>query len=598
MPLRFLRRLETPRELIQSMSFRPAAALREALAAGYTLQDLRADVLAGIVVGIVALPLSMALAIASGVPPQHGIATAIVAGLVSGLLGGSRVQVSGPTAAFVVLLQPISAQHGIGGLFVATTMAGVMLVVLGAARMGRLISYIPYPVTTGFTAGIAVVIATLQLKDFLGLSIAAWPESYIERVEAIVHALPTIDPSDAVVGAATLATLLVWPHITTRVPAPLIGLAVGALVGAVLPGTGVDTLGTRFSYTLDGVTRPGIPPIPPSFEPPWHFPGPDGRPLTLSWELLRELFPSAFAIALLGAIESLLSAVVADGMAGTRHDSDTELIGQGMSNILAPFFGGFASTGAIARTATNVRAGGRSPIAAAAHSIFVLVAILVLAPLLQWLPMASLAALLLIVAWNMSDVKHFAHMLRIAPKSDVTVLLACFSLTVLFDMVIAVTGGVILAALLFMRRMAEIAGATLAEGEHPELPEPLPRRTALYQIAGPLFFGAAQKATASFDAIGAGTHVLILDMGAVPAMDATGLVALDSAIERLIKRKTLVILSRVQPQPMKAMMKAGLGPVEGELQFAETLTDAIHLARDWVTRTITGVHRGVPVPRP
>lgn len=580
---RIRRRYEAALNVLPITRLHAASGLREAFRAGYTGKNLRADVLAGIVVGIVALPLSMALAIASGVPPQHGLYTAIVGGAAIALLGGSRTQVSGPTAAFVVVLVPISARFGIGGLLLATMMAGAILVALGVAGLGRLIQYIPYPVTAGFTAGIAVVIATLQLKDALGLTAEHMPDHFLERVAALGSALPTARPAAFFIAALTLALLIVWPRITKRVPAPLVALAVAAVVAWVLarfwPGLAVDTIGSRFSYVVDGQSHPGIPQMPPMPVLPWRMPGPGGAELHLSPELLRELGPSAFAIAMLGAIESLLSAVVADGMAGTKHDPDAELIAQGTGNLLAPFFGGFAATGAIARTATNIRAGGRSPIAALVHSAFVLLAVIALAPAVAYLPMPALAALLMMVAWNMSEVKHFIHVLRVAPKSDVTVLLACFSLTVLFDMVVSVTAGIMLAALLFMRRMAEITGARLAEGEHPELREPLPSGVVLYQIAGPLFFGAAQKAMSSLDSIAGRPRVVLLDVSGVPVIDATGLVNLESSLERLERRKTLVVLVGVNAQPRKVLDKAGIGPEPGIMSFADTLHDAIEVAR-------------------
>src|SRR5215213_4290952 len=402
---------------------RPATALRSALRHGYSRNDLRADLLAGIVVGVVALPLSMALAVASGVAPQYGLYTAIVAGMVIAALGGSMVQVSGPTAAFVVLLAPISAKFGLGGLVVASLMAGVILILMGIIRLGGLIQFVPYPVTTGFTTGIAVVIATLQLKDFLGLTVVRMPELYLERVAALARALPTVQWDDLAIGVFTLAILLLWPRITRKMPAPLIALSVAAGVAALLtwwmPGFEVATIRSRFHYEIGGQILSGIPQLPPLPVLPWNLPGPDGRPLGLSLELLRDLAPSAFAIAMLGAIESLLSAVVADGMTGGSHDPDAELMAQGTGNLIAPFFGGIAATGALARTATNIRSGARSPFAAIFHALFVLLAVLALAPVLGYLPMASLAALLLVVAWNMSEIKHFTHALRVAPKSDV-----------------------------------------------------------------------------------------------------------------------------------------------------------------------------------
>lgn len=545
------RRYETL-EQTGARPLRPAAALRQALRHGYTAHDLRSDILAGTVVGIVALPLSMALAVASGVAPQYGLYTAIIAGAVIAALGGSMVQVSGPTAAFVVLLAPISARFGLGGLVMASLMAGLILMLMGVLRLGSLIQFVPYPVTTGFTAGIAVVIATLQLKDFLGLTVAHMPERYLERAAALARALPTLRWQDLAIGVFTLALLLLWPRITRKVPAPLIALSLGGLVAALLtqlvPGFEVATIRSRFSG--------GIPQIPPLPVLPWHLPGVDGKPLGLSFDLLRDLAPSAFAIAMLGAIESLLSAVVADGMTGGSHDPDAELMAQGTGNLIAPFFGGIAATGALARTATNVRSGARSPLAAVFHSAFVLLSVLALAPVLGYLPMASLAALLLIVAWNMSEAKHFVHALRVAPRSDVLVLLTCFLLTVVFDMVVSVTVGVMLAALLFMRRMAEVSGVRLVD-QHPLLTG-LPKDVLVYEVAGPLFFGAAQKAMSALHRTPTGINVVLLDLAAVPAMDATGLVSLEAAVERLHSLGVFIVLSGVQAQPMQVLARSGI----------------------------------------
>lgn len=556
------RRYEGPQGAVPAFPLRLGTALSSALRHGYTAKDLRADVLAGIVVGIVALPLSMALAVASGVAPQYGLYTAIVAGCVIAVLGGSMVQVSGPTAAFVVLLAPISARFGVGGLVIATLMAGLLLVGLGAARMGGLIQFVPYPVTTGFTAGIAVVIATLQLKDFLGLTVETMPEHYLERVVALARALPTVRWQDLAIGAFTLAILLLWPSVTRKVPAPLVGLALGALLavllGVLLPGFEVATIRSRFHYEVGGVLFSGIPQLPPLPVLPWELPGPDGRPLGLSFELIRALAPSAFAIAMLGAIESLLSAVVADGMTGGSHDPDAELVAQGVGNVVAPFFGGIAATGALARTATNIRSGARSPLAAIVHSLFVLLAVLLLAPVLGYLPMASLAALLLIVAWNMSEAKHFAHALRVAPRSDVLVLLTCFSLTVIFDMVVSVTVGVLLAALLFMRRMAEVTGARLVD-QHPIAKEGIPKDVLIYEVSGPLFFGAAQRAMNALHRTAmSGISVVVFDLSAVPVIDATGLVSLESAIERLRALGVFVVLAGIQEQPLRVLARSGI----------------------------------------
>ncbi len=581
------RRYRSALESLDRLGLRPGIALRQTFAAGYSRKDLARDALAGLVVGVVALPLSMALAIASGVAPQHGLYTAIVAGAVVALLGGSMTQVTGPTAAFVVVLAPIAARLGLAGLLLASVMAGIILLAMGALRMGRLIEFIPHPVTTGFTAGIAVVIATLQLKDFLGLRPTGNPEHYLERVAALAVALPTFRPAELCTGLATLGLLVLWPRLTGgRVPAALVALGSVALVTAALthwvPGFRVETIASRFG---------GIPAIPPTFAWPWSVTEAGGPPLHLDFATIRMLVPSAFAIALLGAIESLLCAVVSDGMTGTRHDPDAELLALGTGNVIAPFFGGFAATGAIARTTVNIRSGGASPLASVFHSLVVLLAMLLLAPALGWLPLASMAALLLTVAWRMAEVKHFGHILRVAPKSDVAVLLACFILTVVFDMVVGVTAGVLLASLLLMRRMQEIFQArTVAHGEvgrHPQMP----RGAVVYEIAGPLFFGAAQKAIHALKFVGDQSKVVVLDMHSAPVLDVTGLVALESAISKL--GKSLVILSGVQPQPRRVLERAGLSAKPGRLQFATSMQEAAEQARVVLTPTAE-----VPVIQP
>lgn len=568
---------------------RLGVALRESLRT-YDTGQFRADLTAGTLVAIVALPLSMALAIACDLPPQHGLYTAIIAGFLTAALGGSRVQVSGPTAAFAVILLPIVHQFGIGGLLLATGMAGVMMIGLGLARMGRLITFIPYPVTTGFTAGIGVVLATTQVKDFLGLTVARVPEHYVDRVITLAQAMPTTRWPDLAVGALTLTVLLAWPRIFPRAAVRVPGSLVALLLGSVLawlavqfvPGFTLSTIGSRFSTIVDGIVVPGVPATLPHFALPWSHAGGDGQPLVVSFELLRVLFPSAVAITVLGAIESLLSAVVADGMTGTRHDPDAELIAQGIANVVSPFFGGFASTGAVARTATNVRAGGRSPVAAMTHAVLLLLAMLVLSPLLSHLPMAGLAAVLVLVAWNVSDAKHFMHMVRVAPRSDLGVMLVCFFLTVIFDMAIAVTAGVILAALLFMRRMAEITGSSL-HMEHPASRLPLPPGVVLYRIAGPLFFGAAEKAMSALDQVSQGVRVVIFDLSNVPAMDATGLVALESALDRLHQMDIRVILAGVQPQPKQVLDRAHQHTGE-ELTYASSVKAALTRASDSATK--------------
>jgi SulP family sulfate permease len=559
-------------------------AVREAWAQGYAAEQLRVDVLAGAVVGVVALPLGMALAIASGVPPQHGLYTILLAAPIIALLGGSRVQVSGPTAAFVIILAPISARFGLGGLLLATFLAGCLLVAMGVAGMGRLIEFVPYPVTMGFTAGIAVVIGTLQIKDFLGLQPGALPEHYLERLRALLLALPTLRLPDLGIGALTLALLVLWPRLSRRVPAPLVALAVAAAVAFALaqlaPSFEIATIRSRFWYESGGARLPGIPRQWPTAGWPWSFGGPGGAPLALSFRLVRDLIPAAFAIAMLGAVESLLSAVVADGMTGRNHDPDVELVAQGAGNLVAPFFGGIAATGALARTATNVRSGAVSPIAAVAHAAFVLGAVLLFAPLLGHVPMAALAALLLLVAWNMSESKHFIHLVRVAPRGDVVVLLTCFGLTVLFDMVVSVTAGIVLAALLFMKRMAEVSGVTAVDSGHPDLKEPLPRGVVLYDIAGPLFFGAAQKAMSALKAVERrDVKVVVLDMEHVPAMDATGIVALESLVKRLNEAGIKVILVGVKGQPLRALARAGWSNRKGRLRIFGDFEHGIEVAR-------------------
>ncbi len=546
---------------LRDLAIRPFAALRDALSSGYTLADLRSDLLAGIVVGVIAVPLSMALAINTGVAPQHGLYTAIIAGFVIALLGGSRVQVSGPTAAFVVILAPITAKYGFAGLATATALAGLILMTMGMLKLGRLIQIIPNPVTTGFTSGIALVLALLQVRDFLGLSVRHLPESTPGKVGALFHALPTVQWDDLLVGLATLLLLIYWPKANKLIPPPLAALTlvtvlVGLLEGRV-GGFDIASIADRFgSATIPS----GIPSVIPHPGMPWHYAHPPDVAGELSFAMVRELLPAAFAIALLGAIESLLSAVVADGMSGHRHDPDAELFAQGVGNFVVPFLGGFAATGAIARTAANIRFGARSPVAAMVHAIFVLAVVLLLSPLLGTLPLAAMAALLIRVAWTMSDAKHFLHTLRVAPLSDIVVLLACFVLTVAFDMVIAVTSGLLLAMMLFMKRMIDIAGVNVLRPGTRGFPADLPAGVMVFDVAGPLFFGAAEKAMAPQQALwGADKpRVVLFDLRDVPAMDMTGLVALETALDRLTRQDIRVVIAGIQAQPLRVMARAHL----------------------------------------
>jgi SulP family sulfate permease len=463
---------------------------------------------------------------------------------------------------------------------VAGGLAGVILLGMGALKVGRLIEYIPHPVTTGFTAGIAVVIATIQLKDVLGLQLAHAPDSYVERWRLMWQAHASFHPAELAVGAATLLLLLGLPRLLPRLPAPLCALALvsitTALLPRVLPGFHVDTIGSRFHLVIAGREVHGIPPLPPMPMLPWRMPGPDGRPLHLDFATIQALLPPAFSIAMLGAIESLLAAVVSDGMSGTKHDSDAELLALGIGNLLCPFFGGIAATGALARTATNIRAGARSPLASAIHALFVLACTVALAPLVAYLPMAALGGLLLLVAKNMAEVRAFTHIVRVAPRSDVIVLLVCFFLTVFFDMVIAVSIGVVLAALLFMRRMAELTDVKLDTGTMARLE--LPRGVRLYQIAGPLFFGAAQKAMSVLESIRDRSLAIILSLELVPTMDATGLVAFETMIAKLKRSGHTVILSGLNPQPAEVLARAGIVPERDGLIIAPDLDTALSLA--------------------
>ncbi|WP_336277556.1 C4-dicarboxylic acid transporter DauA [Cronobacter dublinensis] len=525
----------------------------------YTLSRLSRDLLAGITVGIIAIPLAMALAIGSGVPPQYGLYTSAIAGIVIALSGGSRYSVSGPTAAFVVILYPVAQQFGLSGLLVATLMSGVFLVLFGLARFGRLIEYIPLPVTLGFTSGIGITIATMQIKDFFGLEMAHVPEHYLPKVAALAMALPGVNPGDAAIGIVTLAVLILWPRLGIRLPGHLPALLAGcAVMGIVhLLGGNVATIGSRFHYLLaDGTQGSGIPPLLPQLVLPWDLPG---SGFTLSLDSLRALLPAAFSMAMLGAIESLLCAVVLDGMTGTRHNANSELIGQGLGNLVAPFFGGITATAAIARSAANVRAGATSPVAAVFHALLVLLALLALAPLLSWLPLSAMAALLLMVAWNMSEAHKVIGLLRRAPQDDIIVMLLCMSLTVLFDMVIAISVGVVLASLLFMRRVARMTRLA-------PLNISVPEDVLAVRVTGPLFFAAAEGVFTPLLAQAAGKRVIVMQWDAVPVLDAGGLDALQRFIERLPEGCELR-LCHLEFQPLRTLARAGVQPIPGRLAF-------------------------------
>ncbi|NLJ12846.1 MAG: C4-dicarboxylic acid transporter DauA [Gammaproteobacteria bacterium] len=559
------------------------SALRQTFAEGYTLNALRGDISAGLTVGIIAIPLAMALAIAVGVPPQHGLYTVLIGGSLIALTGGSRFNVSGPTAAFVVILLPITQQFGVGGLLLCTAMAGVILIAMAVLRAGALLQFIPYPVTLGFTAGIGVVIATLQIKDAFGLTNVAPTANYIEQISALTHALPSIQLGDTLVAAITLLVLIIWPRFVPKIPGHLVALAIGSFIGLALNNADISvaTIGERFSYTVDGVAHPGIPPFLPSFMWPWEMSGPDGKPLVLSFELFRQLLAPAFAIAMLGAIESLLCAVVADGMAGTKHDPNGELLGQGIGNILAPMFGGITATAAIARSAANVRAGAFSPIAAIIHAGVVLLAMLFLAPMFSHLPMAALAALLLMVAWNMSEPKHVIHTLRISPRNDVLVLLTCLSLTVLFDMVLAVGVGLLLAAGLFIKSMSDLTDTASVSPDEHDIPD-LPDSVTVYAIRGPLFFGAAEKALSVLRKFNPEIRVAIIDLRAVPMLDMTALAALSNVLNDYQKNDIGIIFLGASAKVRQKMRRAGIGLSHSKTSYVSNFAMARKRAQSWL----------------
>nr|WP_321529386.1 C4-dicarboxylic acid transporter DauA [Sedimenticola selenatireducens] len=558
------------------------SALRTALVNERSLSSIQSNILAGLTVGVIALPLSMALAIASGVPPQHGLYTAIVAGIVIALTGGSKVNISGPTAAFVVVLLPIVQQYGIGGLLVSGFLAGIILVLLGLARLGRLIEIVPYPVTVGFTAGIGVVIATFQIKDFLGLNIQSLDGHYIDKLWLILQSVPSINWQETMIGTLSLGVLILWPRLQSRIPGHLVALLIGSvaawLISQITSDFSVATIGSRFHYELNGITGSGIPPFLPGFEWPWNLPDAEGNSIGFSFSLLNTLLASAITIAILGSLESLLCAVVADGMSGKKHNPNDELIGQGIGNMVASLFGGIPATAAIARTAANVRAGGTSPLASVVHGLFILVAILSLSPVLAYIPMASMAALLLMVAWNMSEAKHFIRTLKIAPRDDILTLVTCFLLTVLFDMTIAVGVGMGLAAMLFIHRSIRLTENTKVEsGRMNELE--LPSQISIYDINGPLFFGSAQKALKNITAITPEVRVIVLDMTEVTMVDMSAIVAMESIVANLAAKNVGLVISNLQPRIILKLRRAGVRTRPGRIRFARTMDEAIEKAK-------------------
>lgn len=538
---------------------------------GYTRSQLLTDLTSGVVVGIVALPLAVAFAIASGVTPDSGLYSAIVAGFLISLLGGSRVQIGGPTGAFVVIVYGIVQLHGLEGLLMATMMAGLLLIAMGMARMGTVIKFIPYPVITGFTSGIALVILLGQIRDLIGLEMVEVPAEFFPRLAAYVEFLPTANPSAILVAAGCLGILIVWPRHVRRLPAPIAALVAATLVVHFfhIP---VETLGDRFGEMSSAFPRPSLPQVDPA--------------------MIRELIGPAFAIALLAGVESLLSAVVADGLMGTRHNSDMELVAQGAANVIAPLFGGIPATGGIARTATNVRNGGRTPVAGIAHALTLLVIVLFFGKFAALIPFSALAAILVMVALHMSEWRTFRTELS-APKSDVFVLLTTFALTVLFDLVIAIEVGMVLAAFLFMRRMAEVTdveavlgGETSSDagggdggirGEVDGMR--VPHGVEIYEINGPFFFGAAQTFRDRVESLTGHPEVLILRMRRVPTIDSTAIHALRNTVNRCRADGTGVLIAELPPLPSGILLRSSAIEEIGRENLVPTLEKALQRAQ-------------------
>lgn len=536
---------------------------------GYTRAQLVKDIISGIIVAIIALPLSIALAIASGVSPEQGLYTAIIAGFFISFFGGSRVQIGGPTAAFVVIIYGIVTEYGTDGLIVATILAGIILVIMGFCRFGSLIKYIPYTITTGFTCGIAVTLFVGQLKDFFGLSMESVPSEFLYKVIAYATHISTINWTATLTGVAAVVIMLVWPKVTDKIPGSLVAIIVTTLVVyfAELP---VNTIGSVYGELSS------------SF-PAFHVPG-------FSFGLIQKMLSPAFTIAILAGIESLLSAVVSDGMIGDNHKSNAELIGQGLGNIFSGLFGGIPATGAIARTAANVRNGGRTPIAGIVHCITLTIILLALMPLAALIPMTTLAAVLLVVAANMADWTSFARLCKTAPKSDIIVLVATFLLTVFFDLVVAIEIGVVLAALLFMKRMAETADVTawkyvdepdVTPGEAEKMRD-IPHSIRVFEINGPLFFAAADEILRINS--GKSTKVVVIRMRSVPAIDASAMRSLRELANRTKKKNITLIFSHVNEQPMSVMEKDGFIEYVGKEHFLPNIVEALDYAEGLVKK--------------
>ncbi len=528
---------------------------------GYTGAQFGKDLTSGLIVAIIALPLSIALALASGVTPEQGLYTAIVAGFVISMLGGSRVQIAGPTAAFATIVAGIVAKNGFSGLVLATLIAGILLIIMGVLKLGSLIKFIPYTITTGFTTGIAVTLIIGQIKDFLGLTFVNSPIETMEKVEEVIRQFHTFNYEALIIGAVSLAVLIIFPKFIKKIPPSIFAIVISAVLVKVFD-MNVNTIGSL--YTISSAL-----PVPslPSF----------------SFDMVKAIIPDAFTIAVLAAVESLLSCVVADGMTGSRHNSNTELIAQGAGNIASALFGGIPATGAIARTAANIKNGGRTPIAGMVHAIVLLLVLVVLMPYASLIPMPTIAAILFVVAYNMSEWREFVGIVKKAPKSDTLVLLVTFVLTVVFDLVVAIIVGVILATVMFMKRMSDVTDAYGWEEIDENTDDAniklkkVPENTLVFEITGPIFFGASTKIA---DVIKHGKkQVLILRMRSVPAIDATGLHSLETIIKMCKKQGKTIILSHVNEQPMQSLEKAKL---LNEVIVAENIDAALEIAESKV----------------
>ena len=526
---------------------------------GYGVGQLKADVVAGLTVAVIALPLAMALAIASGASPDQGLVTAIVAGLIVSALSGSRVQIGGPTGAFVVVVFNVIAQHGYDGLILATAMAGLILIVAGYSGLGRIIRYIPHPVITGFTAGIAVIIASSQIRDFFGLRLDPVPADFIDKWSAYFSVAGSVDGATVAVGGAALALIIGLRRFAPRLPAFLIVVIAGSL-GAALLGLKVDTIGSRFPDMPSGLPLPTLP--------------------TFSLAMLQAVLPSAFTIAFLAGIESLLSCVVADGMTGFRHRSNQELIGQGVANIGSALFGGLPATGALARTAANVKSGGRTPFAGMFHAAFLLLFVLFASDLMAFVPMAVLAALLFVVAWGMSEAKRFLLLLRM-PIGERAVLIVTFLLTILVDLTVAIGVGVTLASLMFMARMSERGGVAASEddeGEDPAQRDLLPEGVEVFRINGPFFFGVAGELLEALKRIGQPPKTIILRMELVPFLDSSGAISLEEFLVHAKAAGIRVILSGMEADVREVLVRAGQGQRDVNMLYAVDYEAALALA--------------------